>query len=193
MNSESTDTNWRQRANCKGSNIDLFYPEDDISFDKALEICKGCPVIKECRDYGLRNERFGVHGGLTPNQKNKERKRLNITINTTIVDSFIKSVPPHMSCGTNAGYAYLWKLYNRNPEWEKIQCDECLKAHSEYIRKQREDPEERARVIEYQRAYDQRVRQDPERLAKYKARRREVYARQKMKKAENRLDQAMTM
>ena len=182
---------WRKKANCKGSDIDLFYPEDDKSFDKALEICEGCPVIEECRDYGLRNERYGVHGGLTPRMKTNERRRLNITINTVVIDTFIRSVPPHMSCGTNAGYAFLNKLYKRNPEWEKVQCSECLKAHSAYTRKQREKPEERQRVIEYQRTYDQRVRQDPDRLAKYRARRRETYKRYRQKAKEQKIEQQL--
>jgi len=182
------ENDWRKKANCKGSDIDLFYPEDDKSFDKALEICKGCPVIDECRDYGLRNECYGVHGGLTPRQKTSQRKKLGIQINNVVVDSFVKSVPLHMSCGTNAGYAYLSKLYKRNPEWERVSCDACDKSHAEYTRKQRHSPAERERVIAYQRVYDQRVRQDPERLAQYRARRRENYRLRKLKAEAQRLE-----
>ena len=191
MTLEAIDQDWRKRANCKGSDIDLFYPEDDISFDKALEICKDCPVIEQCRNYGLRNERYGVHGGLTPKQKNKERKRLNITINTSIVDSFIKSAPPHMSCGTNAGYAYLIKRYRNNPEWEKVPCLPCNKAHADYVKAGRNDPVKREKIISYQRAYEQRIKQDEKLFSDWQVRRRATYKKRydtlKAKKQEQRL------
>ncbi len=69
---------WRQRAACRKSDPDLFFPVgstgqslDDINAAKA--VCMSCPVRKECLEYALRtNQGVGVWGGTSE----KERRRL---------------------------------------------------------------------------------------------------------------------
>jgi WhiB family redox-sensing transcriptional regulator len=66
--------NWRDRGRCKGTDPDVFYPEDDD--DPALvakTICAPCMVREACLEHAItRRERMGVWGGYTA----KERRRL---------------------------------------------------------------------------------------------------------------------
>ena len=56
--------NWVDRAACAGKDPELFVPEADNRrwIAAALEVCRTCPVIEECRQAGER-EWFGVWGG----------------------------------------------------------------------------------------------------------------------------------
>jgi len=66
---------WRAQAACLGHAPELFHPEtSDVSIGRmAQRICKRCPVAARCLDEEMRVEpptrRFGVVGGLTPNQR----------------------------------------------------------------------------------------------------------------------------
>lgn len=70
---------WRDKANCKGADIELFFPNgrgrqtlERIAQMKAC--CNGCSVRKECLDFALNNDiHDGVYGGLSP----RERKGLS--------------------------------------------------------------------------------------------------------------------
>jgi WhiB family redox-sensing transcriptional regulator len=42
------------------------------------KICKVCPHLEECAEWGIRNEIWGVWGGLTSNERNKIRKVRNL-------------------------------------------------------------------------------------------------------------------
>lgn len=42
---------------------------------RALRICRSCPVIDACADHAIENgERYGIWGGLTPQQRARRRK-----------------------------------------------------------------------------------------------------------------------
>src|SRR5271154_3548352 len=69
---------WKLKAVCTNVPIDVFF--EAVSEDTALEFCSQCPVRKECLDYamneeGSSGERYGVYGGLTPTERNKEYRR----------------------------------------------------------------------------------------------------------------------
>lgn len=55
---------WRLQAACEGQ-ADLFFPQGDLTHvRKALAICRGCPVIRECGNYAdERGEKNGIWGG----------------------------------------------------------------------------------------------------------------------------------
>ncbi len=64
---------WQQRANCRGVDPDLFYPERGASTREAKAVCGGCEVRFECLEYALDHaEKFGIWGGLSE----RERRRL---------------------------------------------------------------------------------------------------------------------
>ena len=56
--------------------LDAFYEEDDeevIAF--ARGICAGCDVRQQCLDVAMsRNEKFGIWGGLTPDERKVLRR-----------------------------------------------------------------------------------------------------------------------
>lgn len=65
---------WPERALCKQTDPDVFFPEKGGSTRDAKRICTGCHVRSECLDYALaRDERFGVWGGLSA----RERRQLH--------------------------------------------------------------------------------------------------------------------
>lgn len=57
---------WQDRAECRGVNPDLFFPESKADLKVALRligpICAACPVQAECLEYG-RSQHFGIWGG----------------------------------------------------------------------------------------------------------------------------------
>ena len=73
--------NWGDAA-CEGAPTNLFYiVEEDrsvlqlIGADSLRRICVTCPIWNKCLAYAMRNETYGVWGGLL----SKERTALNKT------------------------------------------------------------------------------------------------------------------
>lgn len=60
---------WMQQAICQGM-TELFFPKfkerpetQKRREDRAAIICRQCPVMAECREYGRNNHEYGVWGG----------------------------------------------------------------------------------------------------------------------------------
>lgn len=64
---------WTEHAACKGMDPDLFFPARGDDCDTARAVCRTCPVMAECREYGMA-ERFGVYGGLTERERRRVRR-----------------------------------------------------------------------------------------------------------------------
>lgn len=71
---------WADLGVCASSDVDasLFFPDgkggaaqDDI--DAAKAICATCPVRPQCREHGIRFEKFGVWGGLSESERRRIR------------------------------------------------------------------------------------------------------------------------
>ena len=61
---------WRERAACRGTDLDLFYPERGESADPARLVCAACPVCQPCLEYALSNRiTHGIWGGLTERER----------------------------------------------------------------------------------------------------------------------------
>jgi hypothetical protein len=59
--------NWQDIAVCKGMDTNLFFDkyETDINIAKGIdEACIACPVSKICYDSGVKNNDYGVWGGI---------------------------------------------------------------------------------------------------------------------------------
>ena len=100
---------WRTQARCRGD-AELMY--DTEAVEEARAVCLKCPVLAECREWIMADEkgaalgsRWGVTAALTP----KERRRL---------DQY--GEPTH---GTTAGYEW----HRRNGE---DACQPCKRAES---------------------------------------------------------------
>jgi len=54
---------WMEQGACKGRS-NIFFPHNIIEQERAIRICKTCPVLYECDQYAIRNrEKDGVWGG----------------------------------------------------------------------------------------------------------------------------------
>ena len=70
---------------CKGK-TDLFYPpstkrkEAHEKEEMAKTICRQCPFMKDCYQYALRNELYGVWGGATEKEREEARRFYGIAL-----------------------------------------------------------------------------------------------------------------
>ena len=61
---------WRERAACRGMDLDLFYPERGESAGPARQVCARCAVRQPCLEYALSNRiTYGIWGGLTERER----------------------------------------------------------------------------------------------------------------------------
>lgn len=70
-------THYYDNAACADSNPDLFQVEEgqkptDLRSRIAKRICRECPVIQECLQFGIETgDKYGIYGGLLPRERNK--------------------------------------------------------------------------------------------------------------------------
>ncbi|WNG79512.1 WhiB family transcriptional regulator [Mycobacterium sp. ITM-2016-00316] len=70
---------WQFRAECSGCSAEVFFPSEvdqenprrrAANARAAKLICQRCPVVRQCLHHALTvPERFGVWGGLTPQER----------------------------------------------------------------------------------------------------------------------------
>jgi WhiB family redox-sensing transcriptional regulator len=66
---------WSSRAACLSVEPELFFPVGTTGramtdVDSAKQVCAGCAVLVDCRDYALRTRQpFGVWGGLDEEER----------------------------------------------------------------------------------------------------------------------------
>lgn len=70
----TTDYKWVERASCRGSDVNLFFPEVGVSYHQTDFIrytCGQCPVQPECLELGLEsgNDDYGFFGGKSPKDR----------------------------------------------------------------------------------------------------------------------------
>ena len=70
---------WRQRAACRGLDVNFFYPEKFTGRPQtvlARKLCFTCPVKDECLDDALAtHDKWGVRGGMSPNERRVEARK----------------------------------------------------------------------------------------------------------------------
>ena len=69
--------NWKLDAKCRDMDVDIFFEkyEADIGLRASIDrMCAGCPVAKECLQWGISHEEWGIWGGiyLEAGQKSEE-------------------------------------------------------------------------------------------------------------------------
>lgn len=70
------DADWGDKANCKGVDPDLFFPERGASTRESKEVCRGCTVREECLEFALvSGEKFGIWGGLSERERRRIRRQ----------------------------------------------------------------------------------------------------------------------
>lgn len=66
---------WQERANCRGLDPDLFYPNRGDSTQDAKRVCRACEVDQECLEYALANrEKLGIWGGMSERERREVRR-----------------------------------------------------------------------------------------------------------------------
>jgi len=61
---------WRELAACRGTDLEVFFPERGESAGPARQVCAACPVRQPCLDYAITNRiAYGVWGGLTERER----------------------------------------------------------------------------------------------------------------------------
>ncbi len=71
-------TDWRERGNCRGADLDLFFAEDDDVFliREAKRLCETCAVMEPCLERALADrEKIGVWGGRTAAERRSILRR----------------------------------------------------------------------------------------------------------------------
>lgn len=63
---------WQDRALCKETDPEVFFPEKGGSTREGKKICSGCEVRTDCLEDSLINQdRFGILGGLSERERRK--------------------------------------------------------------------------------------------------------------------------
>jgi WhiB family redox-sensing transcriptional regulator len=61
---------WRELAACRGTDLEVFFPERGESAGPARQVCAACPVRQPCLDYAITNQiTHGIWGGLTERER----------------------------------------------------------------------------------------------------------------------------
>jgi WhiB family redox-sensing transcriptional regulator len=61
---------WQELGACRDVPVQLFFPPAEQEADEAKAICAICEVRQPCLEFALAaGERFGVWGGLTPQER----------------------------------------------------------------------------------------------------------------------------
>lgn len=70
------DPDWQERAACRETDPEAFFPEKGGSTREAKRICSRCEVKGECLEYALgHDERFGIWGGLSERERRRLKRR----------------------------------------------------------------------------------------------------------------------
>ena len=67
LDSDEQSIRWWHLAACNGMETNLFFDqyESDVNMAKAIDqCCLSCPVMLMCRDAGIKNNEYGVWGGV---------------------------------------------------------------------------------------------------------------------------------
>jgi hypothetical protein len=67
---------WRELAACRGTDLEVFFPERGESAGPARQVCAACPVRQPCLDYAITNRiTHGIWGGLTERERRALQSR----------------------------------------------------------------------------------------------------------------------
>ncbi|KAA1027123.1 WhiB family transcriptional regulator [Pseudonocardia sp. EV170527-09] len=71
---------WRARAACRDTEPDLFFPTAEhgpaleAAEQRALAVCRVCPVLAACRSWAIVEQLHGIAGGLTEDERRRARR-----------------------------------------------------------------------------------------------------------------------
>ena len=75
---DGLDLAWRDNAECAKPEyeLDWFFPErgDNATYQRALTVCAGCPVTRECLSFALATNAAGIWGNTTARQRRSMKR-----------------------------------------------------------------------------------------------------------------------
>lgn len=84
---------------CAQTDPVLFHSEDDlektdlgVSYDAARVVCTDCPMLADCREWGITHERYGFWGGLSPREREQERRRRGVFVDDPTARRYVRHV-----------------------------------------------------------------------------------------------------
>ena len=87
------DPKWRDRAACRGMDVNVFFPIRSEGGDgkEAKAVCATCPVRTACflESNHAFSMRSGIWGGLTANERKNKRARLGIKPATEVLEDWL--------------------------------------------------------------------------------------------------------
>ena len=120
------DRSWIAGAACRGTMTDQFYPVRGESTFGPQSVCHGCAVRIDCLDYALkRNEKHGVWGGTTENQRRRLRKA--IAAGHVTHDEVLEAHQDHDGIDHGTALGYRAHVRRQTPA-----CDPCRAAWRAY-------------------------------------------------------------
>ena len=82
-------------ATCRGIGLEFFIQENNNATSseerKAKSICKECPVMQACLEWGLAHESHGIWGGTSPRERMQIRKKLGIEVKQILVSHYVNT------------------------------------------------------------------------------------------------------
>jgi WhiB family redox-sensing transcriptional regulator len=64
---------WMAEARCTDLDSGIFFPSDSLGVQRAVEICKACPVRVPCLEHALEN---GISIGIWGGESERSRRRI---------------------------------------------------------------------------------------------------------------------
>lgn len=108
--------------------VAVFYPHQGDPTRLPRDICSTCPVLDECREYGILHEYQGIWGGLSGRERRRLRSERGIVVITPEAQAFKAEV---QACGSNHGYL----RHKRDGEEVCWRCQDAHERHTAYRRK----------------------------------------------------------
>ena len=122
------DRSWIDQAACKGMHVGVFFPERGDSLIGPESICRACPVRIDCLNYAMRrNEKYGIWGGTSENQRRRLRK--SIAVGDLTLAEVLDAYSGHDEIAHGSATGYRGHLRRDIPP-----CDACRAAWRAYQR-----------------------------------------------------------
>lgn len=131
-----SDRSWSELAGCRGVDPSIFYPERGETSGAAIAFCHSCPVEKECLEYALEYEPYGIWGGKSERERKKmksARSSVSVALRPSSEQGRRRAGSAYQTCVNGHDKAEFWYI---NPAGGGY-CKECHRQRSQQWRNKR--------------------------------------------------------
>jgi WhiB family redox-sensing transcriptional regulator len=107
----SVNVEWMEQGLCREVSGDMWFPESvgvagQREAQAAIEICRACPVVLQCREYGNRFSRgYGIWGGVSRAARPSRVREIDHGTEAGAKMHHRRGEPPCLSCRNAATLA----------------------------------------------------------------------------------------